>query len=348
MEDLQAQAKADCEELLRRFQETQSVRYEIFSKIWREMKFSDIFSGITARHEKRAFSRTILDSAYPFFLPPFSFQIRVGGLYLLFGLYQTQRVSPPEQVRLALKDWDEVKKLEKDAVDAQHYDVVYVLRKLEACGAFSYTAMPQLLAFRKKRKAEPLSSSLREEFMERTSRPQELINIELLEELSNVHKLYDNLKKSVFSPALRAGGAPGAPGDRGDRGVDLVRADLVPQLRGTVLDFYKWQLTQDRSLKDEDSGEGTSSSQQSSRRAELLAAIKSKAYGEAAEATKSRRHRQVELDTKSPESRPSSSSRKPSLKARTRESLHRPGSVWAEDSSTTHISRLTSLQPEKH
>uniref|UniRef100_A0A672IML1 Small nuclear RNA activating complex, polypeptide 1b n=1 Tax=Salarias fasciatus TaxID=181472 RepID=A0A672IML1_SALFA len=258
MEDLQAQAKADCEELLRRFQETQSVRYEIFSKIWREMKFSDIFSGITARHEKRAFSRTILDSAYPFFLPPFSFQIRVGGLYLLFGLYQTQRVSPPEQVRLALKDWDEVKKLEKDAVDAQHYDVVYVLRKLEACGAFSYTAMPQLLAFRKKRKAEPLSSSLREEFMERTSRPQELINIELLEELSNVHKLYDNLKKSVFSPALRA---------------DLVRADLVPQLLLSVTSV--WRCFRLPLL--------LCFCPQSSRRAELLAAIKSKAYGEAAE-----------------------------------------------------------------
>lgn len=35
--------KSDCEELLNRFQRTASIRFEIFAKIWREMKFSDIF-----------------------------------------------------------------------------------------------------------------------------------------------------------------------------------------------------------------------------------------------------------------------------------------------------------------
>lgn len=53
----------------------------------------------TVNHEKRKFSRLILDVASVFFLPPFSFQIRVGGLYLLYSLYQCQNASPSEQVR---------------------------------------------------------------------------------------------------------------------------------------------------------------------------------------------------------------------------------------------------------
>lgn len=130
-----------------------------------------LFCSGTVKRKKRTFSRLILDTAYSFFLPPYSFQIRVGGLYLLYSLYQCQTASPSEQVRntqhtvgqmlnkvllldiqsllcfwlqirLALKDWEEVKKFEKDAVDAQHLDVVYIFRQLMALKAFSFTAMP--------------------------------------------------------------------------------------------------------------------------------------------------------------------------------------------------------------
>nr|XP_046267999.1 snRNA-activating protein complex subunit 1b [Scatophagus argus] len=327
------QVKSDCEELLSRFQQTQSVRFEVFSKIWREMKFSQIFYG-TVKREKRAFSHAILDTACSFFLPPFSFQIRVGGLYLLHGLYWCQTASPPEQIHLALKDWEDVKKFEKDAVDAQHLDVVYILRQLMSQKAFYFTAMPTLLTYRKKKKKKVERSALCEEFMERASRPQELINVELLEELSNVHELYEKLKTSVCSS------------EQGVSSINLSRKDLVPQLRSTVVDFYKWQHRKDLTDEDEDSGEGTSSQQECSKRAELLASIKSKAYGQAAEASKSRRHRQVEVDFTSSEDNPSSGhSRiiKPSLKARTNKNVHISGDVWKEATATTQISRLTAL-----
>eukprot|EP00064_Thunnus_orientalis_P026304 superscaffoldBa00016237_g26804 len=180
------------------------------------------------KHEKRTFSRLVLDTAYRYFLPPFSFQIRVGGLYLLYSLFHCQTASPSEQIRLSLKDWEDVKKFEKDAVNAQHFDVTFILRQMMFHKAFHFTAMPTLLAFKKKRKIE--GSPLCEEFMERTSRPQELINTELLEELSNIHDLYEKMKVSVASSSEQAPSS-----------VNLIRKDLVPQLRGTVVDFYKWQ-----------------------------------------------------------------------------------------------------------
>ncbi|KAI3367887.1 hypothetical protein L3Q82_026224 [Scortum barcoo] len=335
MDFCRKQVKADCELLLSRFQRTESVRFEIFSKIWRDMKFSQIFYG-TMNHEKRAFSRLVLDMAYGFFLPPFSFQIRVGGLYLLYSLYQCQTASPTEQIRLALKDWDDVKKFEKDAIDAQHLDAVYIFRKLMFLKAFHFTAVPTLLTYNKKRKVE--RSMLCEEFMEPASRPQELINIKLMEELTNVHELYDKLKNSVSSTSGEA-----APS------IKLIHKDFVPQLRDTVMDFYKWQQKKDRAGEDEDDhGEGTSTQQESSSRAELLASIKSKAYGQAAEAAKSRRHRQVEVDLTSNEAGPSNSSgssrmTKLSLKARTKESVHISGDMWKEATATTKINRLTTL-----
>lgn len=325
----------DCENLLSLFQKTDSVRFEVFSKIWKEMNFSHIFHG-TVKHEKRSFSRLILDSAYSFLLPPFSFQIRVGGLYLLYSLFQSQTAAPPEPIRLALKDWEHMKKFEKDAMDAQHMDVVYILRQLRLQKAFHFSAMPTRLVFRKLRKKE--SPALCENFIERASRPQELINIDLLEELTNVHDLYGTLKSSVSETSENAS-------------VSLTRDDLIPQLRSTVMDFHKWQSRQGAADEDEDedegSGEGMSSQQECSRRAQLIASIKSKAYGEAAEARKSRRHRQVELDYTSSVAGPLGSSRsgrtKLSLKARTNESLLVLGDLYEGVTSSSTISQLCSL-----
>ncbi|XP_054861868.1 snRNA-activating protein complex subunit 1b [Amphiprion ocellaris] len=336
MDFCRKQVKTDCELLLSRFQQTQSVRFEVFSGIWRDVNFSHIFCG-TLKFEKRPFSRLVLDTASSFFLPPFSFQIRVGGLYLLYSLYHSQPALPSEQIRLALKDWEDVKKFERDAMDARHLDAVYILRRLMFCKAFHFTAMPTRLFYRKRRKAE--RSVLCEEFMERVSRPQELISVELLEELGNIHELYEKLKTSTSSTKL-------------DPSVQLVRKDLVPQLRGTVLDFYKWQHRKDGDDGDEDVGEGTSSQQECSRRAELLASIKSKAYGDATEASKSRRHRQVELDLTCDEtgSAPMSARPrvgKPSLKARTNENIRISGDIWKDAEETTLINRLAMLDSEK-
>uniref|UniRef100_A0A1A7YIA3 Small nuclear RNA activating complex, polypeptide 1b n=1 Tax=Iconisemion striatum TaxID=60296 RepID=A0A1A7YIA3_9TELE len=335
MDSCLKQVKTDCEELLARFQQTQSVRFEVFANIWREMKFSQIF-GDVVNHKNRAFCHLVLNTANCYFLPPFSFQIRVGGLYLLYSLYYNQTASPFEQIRLALKDWEEVKKFENDAIDAQHMDAVYILRRLMFRKAFHFTAMPTRLSFRRKRCEE--GSMLREEFIERTSRPQELISTGLLEEMSNVNDLYENMKASVLSQMTTPD----------DSSFNLTRKDLVSQLRGTVLEFYQWQQGKETVDESEKSQEETSCQQESFKRAELLASIKSKAFGEASETLKSRRHRPLEINsmTEACAVFPNSGYtriNKPSLRKRTRDALLVSSDVQKELASTTLISRLSTL-----
>lgn len=326
--------RADCDLLLNRFQQTQSVRYEAFSQIWRDMKFEQIFYG-TSRHENRKFSRLVLDAAYEFLLPPFTFQIRVGALYLLYALFHCQTADPPEKIRLALKDWDDVKKLEKDSSEAQHFDVVYILRKLLYEKAFLFTAMPRLLHFEKKKHFQ--RAQVCESFVEKPSAPQTLINNDLLEELSNIHGLYEKLKSSVCPQS--------------DPNLSLIHQNLDQTLKETVLDFYKDPLdtfVQDGSGRDEDCGEGTSQ-QQSSRRADLLASIKSRAYGEAAEVLKSRRHRAVEVDHVTKRESDSAAMSKyekfkrKTLRYRATTNVHVTGDVWKDAFSNTNINRLTTL-----
>ncbi|XP_062902509.1 snRNA-activating protein complex subunit 1b isoform X2 [Mobula hypostoma] len=141
---LTAGLKTDYERLLLHFQQTGSVRYEEFSAIWRDMKFSTIFYGKMGKIDRRTFAREALALASRYFFPPYSFQIRLGGLYLLYGLYNTQLCQPKEKIRIALKNWDEVVSCQEEMVNAEHFDAVYILKKLLNDKAFHFTAMPTL------------------------------------------------------------------------------------------------------------------------------------------------------------------------------------------------------------
>lgn len=89
--------------------------------------------------------------------------------------------------------------------------------------------------------------------MEPSSRPQELVSTELLEvgsrsavvqidreytmnselfvqELAHIHGLYGKMKESVFPST-----------EQSVSSVQLIRKDLVRELRRTVVDFYQWQ-----------------------------------------------------------------------------------------------------------
>ena len=176
MQDVFSQIWSFFSQVFEDWTELWNVWFLLCFQCWTEHVWLFLCCSGTVRHEKRVFSRLVLDLAYSYFLPPFSFQIRVGGLYLLYSLYQCQTASPPEQVRtsppagtlhewsrepeaqwtitflwlqirVALKDWDEVMKFEKDAADAQHLDAVYILRQLMFLKAFHFTATPRLVSW---------------------------------------------------------------------------------------------------------------------------------------------------------------------------------------------------------
>ncbi|XDV50651.1 hypothetical protein PO909_019669 [Leuciscus waleckii] len=331
MENFRGPVKADCEELLARFQATESVRYEQFLEVWRGMNFSSIFYGKPEANERRLFARLIMSVASPYFFPPYTFQIRVAGLYLLYGLFNSQLITPKEKIRIALKDWEDVMQFQRDAVNAQHYDVVYVFRKLLSDKAFYFTAMPTPLCYREK-KEDRKKTEICEEFVDPSSRPQELITTDVLEEIGNIHEHYEGLKKAVF----------GEP----DPNLNLIQQNLVPKLNGSILTYSSWQRNRTES-EQQDAGEGPSN-QESSRRAQLLASIKSRSYGQVSEASKSRRHRQTQLVPAAGEDfsqkLPAKKKRSPSLKTRTQLRFNTQGN---ESEGLTRLWCLSTVKEEK-
>ncbi|CAL8302044.1 unnamed protein product [Merluccius merluccius] len=268
----------DVEELLARFQQTDSVRYAHFSAIWRSMSFSDLFAGIPTMGEMKRFCRVALATASKYFLGPFSYQIRVGGLYLLYGFYNTQLAVPQCKIRFALKDWHLIRTFLEESGRSQHHDVVYVLRRLLAARAPLFVAMPHLLTFCKRRvhRSEPLCAG----FLGRTQRVQELVYSELLDEVSNVQTLYLSMKVAVVEKTGL---------------VSMAAADLPDRLHAAAEEMVAWQ---DRHFPAESRGgeeeeeEQEEEQEESTKRAQLLSSIKRKSYGSYKEAGRARRHRQ--------------------------------------------------------
>lgn len=271
----------DVEELLARFQQADTVRYEVFSAIWRDMKLSDVSFGIGRAGNMKRFARTTLATAMKYFLPPYSFQIRVGGLYLMYGFYHTQLAVPKAQIRMPLRDWSSVQNFLRDSADSGHLDVIYIYQKLAAAKAIHYTAMPHYLTFRRQRqpaKEPPVCA----EFLGRTTAVQELLSSDIIEELSNIQSRYETLKE-----AAEVGSE-----------VSMVHRNLPARMNNTLSEFLNWQqkaFHQPGKADNSDSDEEKLTRAESSSRARLLSSIKQKSFRGVQEASKSRRHRQNQL-----------------------------------------------------
>ncbi|XP_072348067.1 snRNA-activating protein complex subunit 1b [Scyliorhinus torazame] len=285
---LTAGLKTDFENLLLRFQQTESVRYEEFSVIWRDMKFSTIFYGKMGITDGRKFTKEALALASQYFFPPYSFQIRFGGLYLLYGLYNTQLCQPKEKIRVALKEWDEVLSCQEEMVNAEHFDAVYVLKKLLNDRAFHFTAMPTLLVYNKKKRKAP-NDTVNEGFREKSNLVSELITVDVLEELMNIHEHYQTMKRMISANKTQL-----------DKALSLIRGDFVSELKNVTVEFQQWQMNKS-AMTDQPGIMGSehdeSEEQKGFNRAQTLADIKSKSYNSTVKAPRSRRHRQIKLES---------------------------------------------------
>ncbi|NXW76643.1 SNPC1 protein, partial [Hirundo rustica] len=220
--------KEDCEELLGAFLQADTVRFERFAELWRERRFHTVFYGRMRALQRNKVTKKTLDLAQQYFLPPYSFQIRVGGLYLLYGLYNAQLCQPKQKIRIALKDWPEIQKFQQDLLDSQHYDAAYILRRLRLARAFHFTAMPKLLTYRTKKKIG--EKYFKEEFKDPCNRVSNLITNDVLEELMNIHDHYQKMKCVISADKSQP-----------DKALSLIKDDFVFNLKDIALQHQEWQ-----------------------------------------------------------------------------------------------------------
>ncbi|KAH0620297.1 hypothetical protein JD844_020488 [Phrynosoma platyrhinos] len=157
--------------------------------------------------------------------------------------------------------------------------------------AFYFTAMPKLLSFRTKKNMHD-KTEMKSEFRDPTDRVAMINPDEFLEEAKNVHDHYQKMKCLISRDQSQP-----------DRAINLIKDDFPTNFKNIFLEYQQWQKNKMESFLatavEEGIVETGHSSQESegSERARALADIKSRSYSTVASASKSRRHRQVKLES---------------------------------------------------
>lgn len=299
--------RTDFETLLQKFTETESVRYEEFAAIWRDMKFSLLCAGRQDDREVQDFVDECFKIALKFCLPPHNFQIRVGGLYILYGIYFTQPTVKRRKIRVTQDIWNKILEFQSEAHQQEHLDVEFIFHKLRYLEAFQYCATETYVYPNKSDTVVDVTS--REEFREEQSMLYELFSTDVLEQLAAVHQHYHHMKVALENQKNIEQG--GAETDMPAKSLDVIQQDLVPSITKSLIHYQEKRKALQRvkknaaeteesegELEEEDysvflrMGEGTS----------RQASVKNKAFRKLAKSSKSRRHRQTLGDTSEGES----------------------------------------------
>ncbi|XP_078462369.1 snRNA-activating protein complex subunit 1 [Lampetra planeri] len=299
-----AGSRGDCEQLLDRFRRTDSVRYEDFAAVWRDMNFSLIHHGFVKDQDRKEFTEELILLASQYMSPIYSFQVRVGALYLLYAIYHTQLCQPRRKIRLALKEWDDLSKLYQEIVEQEHYDADYIYRSLCDQHAFHYTALPAPLMFRmgKMRKANIWKEKMNEHggLRQNHNRVSGVVSTDAMEELQNIHEHYHHMKCAISTSKLQP-----------DKSLSLVRDDMQRAVKDALATYQLWSdvraskkpraastgKSTERNAEDKERHSYEEDDAVGCSRAEKLAAIKNKSYNNPTKAPRSRRHRQTEINS---------------------------------------------------
>ncbi|XP_063421568.1 snRNA-activating protein complex subunit 1-like isoform X2 [Mytilus trossulus] len=289
-----AGVNADFEKLLQQFTATETVRFEKFSEIWRELKMSFIFAGRDSERECREYTEEMMRWALKYLLPPYNFQVRVGGLYLLYGLFNQQPLVRKVRIRVTPEKWKEIIEFQTEARRQQHLDVNYVFQRLRFDDAFCYTATDTEVTFNlctgttiREEDTAP------EEFKDEQSVLYDLFSEQFLEQLTQLHDHYHNVKVGLEGPDA----------NEPSRSLNVIQTNIVPSLLGTVMSYQQRKQhlrkatdTENEDMNDEDYKPNGKT---------IKSEIKAKAYRNVAQASRSRRHRQaVDSADDSPEKQP--------------------------------------------
>lgn len=282
-----AGVNADFEKLLQQFTATETVRFEKFSEIWRELKMSFIFAGRDSERECREYTEEMMRWALKYLLPPYNFQVRVGGLYLLYGLFNQQPLVRKVRIRVTPEKWKEIIDFQTEARRQQHLDVNYVFQRLRFDDAFCYTATETEVTFNLS-----TGTSVREEdtapeeFKDEQSVLYDLFSEQFLEQLTQLHDHYHNVKVGLEGPDA----------NEPSRSLNVIQTNIVPSLLGTVMAYQQRKQhlrkatvsdTENDDMNDEDYKPSVGD------RGNIKSEIKAKAYRNVARASRSRRHRQA-------------------------------------------------------
>lgn len=230
--------KTDLELLLSHFTNSKSVRYTDFAKIWCQMGFPTIFCGWGKEESLREMVETALRHAVGFWHDIYTFQVRMGGLYLMYAFFFSQPLDPPQKVRLTQSQWAAGRKLLEIIKEQKHLDAEYIYHKLHYYRAFYYVMAPQPYLVAQTRRSKVDDGLRREIPAEQNEQPRSTpTNVHsvfppaLINNMESLHRDYREMKSALIS----------AEGVQDTEGLQTLKEDFYDVLKNGLKHMDAWK-----------------------------------------------------------------------------------------------------------
>ncbi|EDO29027.1 predicted protein [Nematostella vectensis] len=273
----------DCRLLLSRFESHSTVRFEIFSQIWKEMNFSFIHCGRKDFNGRIQIVDYLYRVVSSYLSSSCTFQYRVGALYCLYAIYHTQLCKPKIKIRMTLPMWKDLNDLHEQFRIDKHYDADFILRSLKNDRAFIFCAMPTQLAYGSR---EAITCQERERACAVSVEANSCVELAYgaVEKLLEVHSRYQKLKKRATQGSDVVN--PNTVAMISDKFPSELARDILNLKTGSKKDVIR--AGHASAVKDETMQEET----EEESRASIRKTLKQKSFSQVNKVSKSMRHLQ--------------------------------------------------------
>jgi len=121
----------DVKRILNDFNNENNLRYQCFLSLWQGLNFSCIHMGRQGNREAIEFMEEAWRLVLPHLFTPYTLPVRVGCMYLVYGLWCTQMARPKVCVRVSIKQWKVLCAFCEELKESDHLDVVYIFRLMK-------------------------------------------------------------------------------------------------------------------------------------------------------------------------------------------------------------------------
>lgn len=85
------------------------------------------------------FCEEVIDIAKQFILPPRNLEERIGGLFLLYGLYNKVPIEKLVKINVTMSEWTDIMDLHNEIQQNEIFDANYILSKMICDDAFVHS-----------------------------------------------------------------------------------------------------------------------------------------------------------------------------------------------------------------
>eukprot|EP01098_Paradermamoeba_levis_P004669 TRINITY_DN1988_c0_g1_i6.p1 TRINITY_DN1988_c0_g1~~TRINITY_DN1988_c0_g1_i6.p1 ORF type:complete len:255 (-),score=74.81 TRINITY_DN1988_c0_g1_i6:425-1123(-) len=208
--------------------------FQDFKQLWKQRKFSLIHQAKYPELEEREFVSTLFTSTLSFLTSSHTLQLKLGVMYCLYLLYETQLVEPKVNIKVSMYLWLEFLKLYENIKQNLILDAYQIFRKMKREKFFCFTCFIRLVP-----QSSPGNLSTLEEIKsEMLNREGTLLRaVADVDSIETIQILYNVAKSQALGESLTLSQEISNANPEHQSVVNIINQNLISEMRQLITEF---------------------------------------------------------------------------------------------------------------